>query len=222
MKKLLLLLSVLILSACTQEESGYKDVETNDEQLFAVYYFDSLSTDDTDYYGEYFDEFHNNVLFDITVFDAKGLDPNTSEFGGYDGEPVIHIVENNVIIETYVGDEIYDYITKYSDLDYDDFINHHASSYKNALTQTTDRYIEYYYSDTCSHCRRSKPDVLEMFSNDPGMEFYLYNLSDLGGPVPIDGFLGTPTLYVIENGEIVEEYIGPNQIREFTKTFLED
>lgn len=225
MKKIIMLVFLsltLLLSACSPTVDNYNTVEENEDYLYAVYYYDSSNVDNIDYFDEYATEFAANTLFTLNAYDTVNFDASSSKFGAYEGEPVIHIIENGVKIETYTGDEIFDYLFKYSDLDYDDFSSHFATSFNGSLNQTNERYIEYYFSETCSHCRRVKPDVLEMFYNDPGMDFYLYNLSNLSGTVPIGSFVGTPTLYVIENGEIVEQYIGSIEIREYAQSYLQE
>lgn len=224
MKKIvLLLLFAITLTGCEETPdtlvySSYEEIESINESYYAVYYYNSNDINNDNYYQDNQELYESYYLFNTYVLDAS-LVEDTSNFGEYDGLPVVHVIKNGVVVSTYKGSEISDFELKYFSLDYDDFANSKATTYDDVLNQSDDMYIEYYYSVTCSHCRTVKPDVLEFFYNNPDLEFTLYDLSVIDGDVPIEEFIGTPTMYVIENNQIKEAYIGSTEILEYLDSY---
>ncbi|QMS84734.1 thioredoxin [Candidatus Xianfuyuplasma coldseepsis] len=142
------------------------------------------------------------------------------------GNPMILLMSYGVYAEEYYlgSDEITQYMnivgdgdiyTSLNTLDYDDFIDHHLTNFGDTLTITDDLHLEYYYSPYCSHCNSIKTKMLSFLYYLDTVPYYLINTSSAVGLVKIDDFMGTPSLYVIYNGEVVESYIGSVQVPNF-------
>lgn len=142
------------------------------------------------------------------------------------GNPMILLMSYGVFAdEYYLGmDDITEYMdmvgdgdiyTSMNTLDYDDFADQHIADFNNTLTITDDLHLEYYYSPYCSHCNAIKTKMLSFFYYLDTVPYYLINTSSATGLVKIDGFMGTPSLYVINHGEVVESYIGSVQVPNF-------
>lgn len=105
------------------------------------------------------------------------------------------------------------------DLDYSDFPENTMTSYA-ALEQIPNkRYIAYYYSDTCSHCAVIKQDILNFFYNFDELPFYMLNISITDDFSSLDEFGGTPTVFVMADGEVVDAYIGSIDIADFIEEY---
>lgn len=77
----------------------------------------------------------------------------------------------------------------------------------------------YFYSPYCSHCATVKESILPFFDQMEDIPYYIVNVNHVTGTNPIDGFLGVPALYLLQDGVVVESYIGsleiPNMIEDY-------
>lgn len=82
-------------------------------------------------------------------------------------------------------------------------------------------YMVYYYSETCGACASFKETMLTFADEDTSeYDFYLMHAPDLTGErssvvLGDGGLTGTPTLMIIENGVIVEYYLGTLEIGDY-------
>lgn len=106
-------------------------------------------------------------------------------------------------------------------LDYDDFQQNKVSSYSELESQSSGRYIAYYYSETCSHCIEIKPEILNFFSGLEDIPFYLLDIVDADDRSGFEEFIGTPTLMLLQDGEILEMYIGSDRIKVFIESYTD-
>ena len=144
------------------------------------------------------------------------FDNTLSNFGEYKDEPILYLVIDNVVLETYKSvDGITNFFERYTELSYSLFEDSKASNLNQSLLISDDLHFEYYYSESCSHCKLVKPDLLYFFLEHKELDFYLFDVGELGWGVTIEGFLGTPTLYVIDDNEILLTYVGPVEIQSF-------
>lgn len=214
---------LLILAGCNNELSGfeydsYQEVESLDLEYYAVYYYDSTDTSNENYYFDNQDAFVNNQLFTTFILDASTASDESS-IGGYNGVPVLYLIRNGEVIESFIGSEIDEFKSKYFELDYSDFSQHIETSYNDVLNHSEEKYYEYFYSVYCSHCQHIKPEILDFFLHLNNVDYVMYDVSKIEGYVPIDGFVGTPTLYVVENNEVIESYVGYVEILNFIENY---
>lgn len=241
MKKFLILcaLSILFLAACEREEvvpvttgivrdytvfsrslSTYEESETIEEELYAVYYYDSTDSRSNDVYESFYTAYKLFDTFNLYVLDTAELVNSTSVFGEYIDKPIIYLVRDNKVEKTFSGEEgVSDFFQKYTTLEYTLFEDQMIKDVNQSLFVSDNIHFEYYYSKICSHCRTVKPDLLYFFLLNEDLEFYLFDLGELNGDVTIEGFRGTPTLYVIKDNEVIETYIGSLEIPEFIEAY---
>lgn len=100
--------------------------------------------------------------------------------------------------------------------DYDDFVE--IGSYQEIEDQEEDTYFVYWYGDNCSHCTAIKDQVMD-FAKHADYEFYTINSSNASGTPnlihpddPTIYMSGTPTLIVIQNGEVVDMAVGGDKV----------
>jgi len=87
-------------------------------------------------------------------------------------------------------------------LDYDDFDL--LTSQSAAISQSEDKYLIYYYSDTCEYCKLIKTDVMEFADdNNADVKVYFWNRSVIGS-MSLEAVTGTPAVMVVVNGQIVD------------------
>jgi hypothetical protein len=234
MKKnvLVFVLLLVLLSGCEKEKivvdysvfsnkvSTYETSEMIDEELYAVYYYDSSDQNSNNLYELFLEAYNLFDTFKLYVLDTAELEGDASTFGAYAGEPIIYFVRNNIVEETYKGvDGVNAFFVKYLRLDYNLFEERKVDTLSKSLVVSDDIHIEYYYSVNCGHCQLVKPDLLYMFLLHEDLEFYLFDLGELGWGVTIDGFEGTPTLYVIENNEVISSYVGSENVKSFIEGY---
>jgi thiol-disulfide isomerase/thioredoxin len=100
-------------------------------------------------------------------------------------------------------------------LDYSNFSSHQISSFYEAEHMNNNRYIVYYYSENCSHCKEVKEEILTLFKDYTALDFYLVDVAVASGSSTVPEFLGTPTVFVFSEGKVVESYIGLDKVRLF-------
>lgn len=111
-----------------------------------------------------------------------------------------------------------------AELDYTDFDEYMQDNYYLAETKENKRYILYYFSQNCSHCRDVKQEVLAFFQSYELTDFYILDISadSVRDVSRYDEFVGTPSLFFIADGEVIKEYVGNNEIREFLSESSEE
>ena len=95
-------------------------------------------------------------------------------------------------------------------LDYSDF--EHVTVWEEMETQEEEKYLLYYYSESCYYCKQIKDVVLDFTQeNQADAKVYLMDAGNMTGTRPFEsGALGTrtPTLHVVVDGEIVQTVEG--------------
>lgn len=100
-------------------------------------------------------------------------------------------------------------------LDYSDFSSQQITSFYEAEHMNNNRYIVYYYSENCSHCKEVKEEILTLFNHYTALDFYLVDVAKANDSSTVPEFLGTPTVFVFSEGKVVESYIGLDKVRLF-------
>lgn len=106
-------------------------------------------------------------------------------------------------------------------LDYSDFDNVRQLSYSAAESKENERYILYYYSENCGHCNDVKQEVLSFFKTFEYLNVYLIDTGaqEVKDVSKYDEFVGTPSVFIIADGEVLESYIGSVEIRSFIELY---
>ncbi|MCF7925829.1 MAG: thioredoxin family protein [Candidatus Izimaplasma sp.] len=106
-------------------------------------------------------------------------------------------------------------------IDYDDFEHLKQSSYTSAENKTPNRYMLYYYSESCSHCNDVKADLLNFVETFELLDLYLIDVGSetIKDVSQFSEFIGTPSLFIIADGKVVETYIGSKDILEFIEKY---
>ena len=101
--------------------------------------------------------------------------------------------------------------------EYTDFADQSISTYEEAETKSTNKYIVYYYSESCSHCKDVKQDILGFFDSFEAIPFYIFDIRNEKntGDTSLNEFVGTPTLFVMSDNKVLEKYVGSINIRQF-------
>lgn len=102
-----------------------------------------------------------------------------------------------------------------SELDYSDFPEHLLTSYSAAETIEDERYVVYYYGKVCGHCTNIKQDVLHFFDTFDLLPFYILEIQDTPDSSSLEEFRGTPTIFVIADGEVIDYYVGSVDVYDF-------
>lgn len=98
--------------------------------------------------------------------------------------------------------------------EYDDFSEHFLDSFASVYEQD-DLYLVYFYSEYCSDCASVKQEVLGFLNDYETLEFYLISESFADDQFEFEDFYVTPTVFIIEDNEIIESYLGSPAIKEF-------
>lgn len=106
-------------------------------------------------------------------------------------------------------------------LDYSDFEDVRQLSYDAGETKENERYILYYYSENCGHCSDVKQEILAFFQTFDHLNVYLMDTGaeEVKDVSRYDEFVGTPSLFIIADGEVIESYIGSQEIRSFIESY---
>jgi len=105
--------------------------------------------------------------------------------------------------------------------DYTDFPEHLITSYEEAETMTSNKYIVYYYSTNCGHCKEVKQDVLGFVDNFDTLPFYIFNIQDAQymDVSSLEEFRGTPTVFVMSDNKVLEAYVGSVEVLQFINIY---
>lgn len=99
--------------------------------------------------------------------------------------------------------------------EYSDFPDNVLTSYEDAETIEDVRYVIYYYGKNCGHCLNVKQDVLQFFSTFEMLPFYILETQDTPDVTSFDEFRGTPTVFVVGDGVVLDQYVGAIDVYEF-------
>lgn len=146
------------------------------------------------------------------------------------GTPILVLMSNGKFMDEFYSstDPVLEYINtvgsdmiipEVSRFEYTDFEEYQASSVLDSLSITEDLHFEYYYSETCKYCIMVKEKLL-LFADVAPYDVYFFDTHVVGGSIPIDGFIGTPTLYLVKDGHVVEEYIGLYEIPKVINEYM--
>ena len=236
MKKLILLLSLLILftlSACeeepidetnTDQEFEYSDLsdialtshdqaENMSNNKYIVYYYSAtcshcqeVKQDILGFASEYED-------VDFYIFDVSDADDRTS-IEEFLGTPSVLIFSGGELTQIYLGKiRVIDFIEEYTDqiLTYDTFETQHLTTYQEVLDINTGVYLLYYYLVDCPNCIAIKDQFLSWAFTKSVHQIYFMNGMSVSDPDNIPTELqilasGTPLLLVMNNGIFTDEY----------------
>ncbi len=227
MKKIILLLivvSVIALTGCAQKldytdfeserVTTYYGSETISNNRYVLYYYNSEDDNSAEIKQEILSFFDGFDTLEYYLLDTSSIETESSNFGEYDGEPIVYIVSSNQVLEVYTGiSEVREFIVKYSNIEfeYDLFEDQHVTTYEEILSIENDSYILYYYLDNCPYCIKAKPDVLPWaFTKSVEDIYFMEGSSILGADnLPTELIIlnsGTPILVLMSNGEFADEY----------------
>ena len=103
--------------------------------------------------------------------------------------------------------------------DYDDLGAVQVSSYMEGETKD-EKYILYYYSETCPGCNSVKQEVIPFFMDFDLLNVYLLNTGEMFDVSLFTEFIGTPSLFIIDGSKtLYETYIGVDRVREFLERY---
>jgi thioredoxin-related protein len=151
-------------------------------------------------------------------------------------EPTILLMSNGVASdESFIGKEnvilyiesILDgpIVSPHQEFDYDDFSTVTLDHYNQVSSIEDELYFLYFYSPYCSHCAIVKESILPFFAQLDDIPYYIININDVEGTNPIPGVTGVPALYLLQDGIVVETYIGslaiPNMILDYQEGNLD-
>lgn len=105
------------------------------------------------------------------------------------------------------------------ELDYSDFPEHLLSTFSDAETIEDERYIVYYYGKNCGHCLDVKQEILNFFLDFTLVPFYILEVQDTPDTSGLEEFLGTPTVFLMADGQVLDSYIGSDKVRDFILTY---
>jgi thiol-disulfide isomerase/thioredoxin len=239
MKKLILVLSLLLiltLTACDNGKLDYDDfsdislesnadAENMSNNIYIVYYYQESCSHCLTIKEDILAFADTFTLIDFYIIDTSSVDDIPS-VPGYSGTPSVFVFSGGEVIERYVGFEnIPLFIDIYSnlevELDYDSFRARQLTTYQQILNVNSDKYLVYYYLDSCPSCIEIKDQFLEWAININIRQLYIMNGAVVEDPDNIPTELqilssGTPLLIVMSNGEFTDEYyLGKDDILEY-------
>jgi glutaredoxin-related protein len=112
--------------------------------------------------------------------------------------------------------EVDDGLFEYSDLGDKELFTH-----ADAEDMSNDKYIVYYYHEACSHCQNIKQEILSIAYDFEYFDFYIFDISNAPDVSSYEEFVGTPTVFVLAGGEIIESYIGGDKVLEFIDIYTD-
>lgn len=233
MKKIIMMLViglVVTLSACGSK-LDYKDLdkkhvksflsaESKNEDTYFVYYYssDSVYSDNVkEDMLKFIDGFTETSFYMLDV--SKASDEST--FYEYESVPTVFVIDEGAVYEKFESESgVKDFIFKYAtfnlltfddELDYPDF--DHLDNYTDILDRPEDKYVVYFYSVSCGYCVQIKDYILDFaLENDTNMKIYFMDAYNIKGVYPFEEQYGTPSIFVVEDGEIIYTTSGANSV----------
>ncbi len=237
-KIVFLFLFLLLLSGCTKDEpkvdikdlvidysvfdvlASYEETSSITDTAYALYYYDSTNPNSDEYYEMFYRSYFVFDTINIYVIDVALLQNDISDFGIYEGIPMIKLIKDDDVLESYVGyEEIEEFFLEYSELDYSIFEDNMITDAMKSSTLSDGLYFEYYYSVYCSHCKLVKNELLGFFYFHDDLDVFLFDTSSINTNPQVEGFQGTPTLYVFKDNQVIAEYVGSEAIPEFIEGY---
>ena len=99
--------------------------------------------------------------------------------------------------------------------EYSDLADKEIFSHAEAEGKSIDKYIVYYYHEACSHCQNIKQEILSFGDSFEHIDFYIFDISKAVDVSRYEEFVGTPSIFVLSGGEIIENYTGGDKVSEF-------
>jgi thiol-disulfide isomerase/thioredoxin len=106
-------------------------------------------------------------------------------------------------------------------LEYSDLASKALFTNLDAESKGDDKYVVYYYQEACSHCQSIKQEILAFALEFDYLDFYLVDSFNTPDSSSFEEFRGTPTAFVISGGEIIESYVGADNILIFIDKYTE-
>jgi len=100
-------------------------------------------------------------------------------------------------------------------LEYNDLASKALFTHVDAESKSNDKYIVYYYQEACGHCQEIKQEILAFVLEFDALEIYIIDTSKALDSSSFQEYRGTPTVFVISGGEVIESYIGSDDILRF-------
>lgn len=107
-------------------------------------------------------------------------------------------------------------VYEYSDLETISLLSH-----EEAENMSNEKYAVYYFAESCSHCQNIKQDILSFAIDFNYLDFYIIDISKASDSSSYEEFRGTPTVFVLSGGEIIESYVGSIEVLEFIDDYKE-
>lgn len=99
--------------------------------------------------------------------------------------------------------------------EYTDFTDIAMISHDQAENISDNKYAVYYYQEACAHCQDVKQEILEFASTFEALDFYILDAAHMPDSSSHEEFYGTPTVFVFSGDEIIEQYVGAPNVRNF-------
>ncbi len=229
-------LSVMMMVACGGSDLDYDDFTDHQvttyfeaetmEGRYILFYYDSTDDADQGIKQELLSFFQAFELLPYYFLDTSSIETESSYFGAYDEEPVVHVILSETISESYIGEErIRTFLDTYGnmELSYDTFSSQTKQDPADAIVPGNGDYLIYYYEEDCADCTTLETDIWEWsfrrYSTDilfiDGSEA---DLSELPSNLVILTE-GAPLLLVMDDGVFHNEYY---DTVESIRTYLDD
>ncbi len=94
---------------------------------------------------------------------------------------------------------------------FDEFI--HLETWDKVLGQEETEYLVYAYNDTCDFCEEVNIEILDYAIEDDYLPIYFINTSS----IDVEGIMvdAIPSLLLISDNEVIEEYVGTDEISDY-------
>ncbi|PAT01545.1 hypothetical protein CI105_06580 [Candidatus Izimaplasma bacterium ZiA1] len=103
---------------------------------------------------------------------------------------------------------------KEKEYEYDDFSDHYLDSYQ-SVYEIKGTYVLYYFFEYCQDCNSIKQTILPFLDTYEELPFYLLSSTLATDENVYSDFFVTPTVYIFEDGVIIEKYFGTPGVKEF-------
>jgi len=103
---------------------------------------------------------------------------------------------------------------KEKEYEYDDFSDRYLTSYE-SVYEVEGKYVLYYFFEYCEDCNSIKQTILPFLDTYSDLPFHLLSSTLATDDNVYSDFFVTPTIYVIEDGIIIDKYFGTPGVKEF-------
>jgi|GEM_PF-1886893 len=233
MKKYLVILIVIFvvtLSSCTSETSDYNYSDFYENKVisyyhaetkpnkYVLYYYSSESSKCDEIKDEILSFFDGFDTLNYYLLDTSNIQSEESNFGKFTDEPIIYLVSNKAVYETYTGsEEIKNFINKYEDLEItiDLFESQHITSMNGVQDSTDDSIIIYYYNPEDETSVTYNETFLPWAYTKNIEDIFFINVQELDEFDELstdiqNALLANPSVFVMSYGQFAQEsYTGP-------------